>query len=123
MEAGQRGNRSQIAGRRKRALSADPEPGEGQQRERAIRRRQLKALCKRLRQLQGMKLRSQALLLKLGEAKGKYRAAWRLLDIQLPEAAAPAQSGLSFQLNRVRLREARRREGRYLLRTNLSNHR
>jgi len=91
--------------------------------ERAIRRRQLKALCKRLRQLQGMKLRSQALLLKLGEAKGKYRAAWRLLDIQLPDAGAPAaQSEFSFRLNRVRLREARRREGRYLLRTNLRDH-
>src|SRR5260370_39623256 len=87
--------------------------------DRAIRRRQRKALCKRLRQLQGMKLRSQTLLLKLGEAKGKYRAAWRLLDIQLPDAGAPAaQSEFSFRLNRVRVREARRREGRYLLRTN-----
>jgi hypothetical protein len=90
--------------------------------ERAMRRRQLKALCKRLRQLQGMKLRSQALLLKLGEAKGKYRAAWRLLDIQLPEAGAAAKGGLNFGLNRERLRETRRREGRYLLRTNLSEH-
>ena len=51
-----------------------------------MRRRQLKALWKRLGQLQQMKLNARELLLKLGEAKGRYRAAWRLIDIQLPRA-------------------------------------
>jgi len=87
--------------------------------ERAMRRRQLKALWKRLGQLQKMKLTARELLLKLGEAKGRYRTAWRLIDIQLPEPTTKGISSFSFALNRQKLRQVRRREGRYLLRTNL----
>jgi hypothetical protein len=58
--------------------------------ERATRRRQLKALWKRLGQLQQMKLKARELLLKLSEAKGRYRTAWRLIDIQLPEPTKEA---------------------------------
>ena len=43
--------------------------------ERAMRRRQLKALCKRLAQLRRMRLSARQLLLKLGEARG--RTGWR----------------------------------------------
>lgn len=90
--------------------------------ERAIRQRQLRALLKRLKELQAMKFNSsQTLLLKLGAAKGKYRAAWRLIDITLPQSkASSAHVTFSFRLNRQKLREVRRREGRYLLRTNLT---
>jgi len=90
--------------------------------ERAMRHRQLRALIKRLKELQQMKLtNAQALLLKLGAAKGKYPSAWRLIDIVLPEAKTlSANVTFSFRLNRQKLREVRRREGRYLLRTNLS---
>ena len=88
--------------------------------ERGMRRRQLKALWKRLSQLQQMKLKARELLLKLGEAKGRYRAAWRLIDIQLPEPTTEGIASFSFALNRQKLRLVRRREGRYLLRTNLS---
>jgi transposase len=90
--------------------------------ERAMRQRQLRALLKRLKELHEMKFNgSQALLLKLRAAKGKYPAAWRLIDIALPEAkTGPANVSFSFRLNRQKLREVRRREGRYLLRTNLS---
>jgi len=87
--------------------------------ERAIRRRQLKALCKRLGQLRQMTLSARHLLLKLGEARGRFRAAWRLLDLQLPLAQTNGAATFSFRLNRDKLRQARRREGRYLLRTNL----
>jgi hypothetical protein len=95
--------------------------------ERAMRRQQLKGLVKRLKQLQQMKFNdTRQLLLKLGEAKGRYRAAWRLLEVVLPQAAASsaspeskAQPLFSFRLNRKKLQEVRRREGRYLLRTNL----
>jgi len=87
--------------------------------ERAMRRRQLKALWKRLGQLQQMKLTGRNLLLKLGEAKGRYPTAWRLIDFQLPEATTEGMATFSFALNRQKLRQARRREGRYLLRTNL----
>jgi transposase len=85
--------------------------------ERAMRRHQTRALIKRLKQLQQMKLSStQKLLLKLGAAKGRYRAAWRLIDIEIPESPG---SSFSFRLNRQKLSRVRRREGRYLLRTNL----
>ena len=90
--------------------------------ERAMRRRQLRALLKRLQELQAMQFNSSpTLLLKLGAAKGKYPAAWRLIDITLPDSKTDcAQVTFSFRLNRQKLREVRRREGRYLLRTNLS---
>jgi DDE family transposase len=84
--------------------------------ERAMRRRQLKWLWARLNQLSTMTLTRDALLMKLGAAKAKTPAAWRLLDISVAEGA-----GLfSYQLNREKLKQARRREGRYLLRTNLT---
>jgi transposase len=90
--------------------------------ERAMRRRQLRALLKRLKELNEMKFNSsQTLLLKLGAAKGKYPSAWSLKDIVLPESKThSAHVTFSFRLNRQKLREVRRREGRYLLRTNLS---
>ena len=84
-----------------------------------MRRRQLKALWMRLKQLQKMKVTARQLLLKLGEAKGRYPAAWRLVDFQLPEARTEGMATFSFALNRQKLRQVRRREGRYLLRTNL----
>ena len=92
--------------------------------ERAMRQRQLKALWKRLHQLHGMELSARDLLLKLGEARGKYRVAWRLIDLTLPadHAAEKKEASFAFGLNRQKLREIRRREGRYLLRSNLCEH-
>jgi transposase len=87
--------------------------------ERAMRRCQLKALWRRLGQLQQMKLTARELLIKLGEAKGRYRAAWRLMNIQFPKPTTKGIASFSFALNRQKLRIVRRREGRYLLRTNL----
>src|SRR5438132_5598240 len=83
--------------------------------ERAMRRRQLKRLWARLKRLAGMRLKREALLMKLGAARANAPAAWRLIDIKLP----PKGVALSFELNRQKLREVRRPEGRYLLRTNL----
>ena len=82
-----------------------------------MRRRQLKWLWHRLKQLSTMsKLTREALLMKLGAAQSKAPAAWRLLSLEM------AVDGASFGywLNRKKLREVRRREGRYLLRTNLT---
>jgi hypothetical protein len=83
--------------------------------ERSMRRRQLRRLWERLHQLQGMELSRDQLLLKLGAAQHQSPSAWRLVHIDLPEAEEP----LRFSLCRDRLRQVRRREGRYLLRTNL----
>jgi hypothetical protein len=84
--------------------------------ERAMRRRKLKWLWARLNQIAGMKLERQELLMKLGAARAKAPAAWRLLDIDIPEAG----TAFTFVLHRGRLSQIRRREGRYLLRTNLT---
>lgn len=84
--------------------------------ERAIRRKQLKRLWQRLRQLQGMALTRDPLLLKLGAARQRWPAAWRLVQVS-PQPDGP----LVFALNRAKLRQVRRREGRYLLRTNLTD--
>jgi len=83
--------------------------------ERSMRRRQLKRLWKRLQELRGMQLSRDQLLLKLGAAQQQSPSAWRLVHIDIPEADEPWQ----FSLRKDRLREVRRREGRYLLRTNL----
>lgn len=85
--------------------------------ERGMRRRQLKGLWQRLKQLSTMsKLSREALLMKLGAAQNKAPAAWRLVTVEM--AAQGASFG--YWLNRKKLREVRRREGRYLLRTNLT---
>jgi transposase len=86
--------------------------------ERAMRRRQLKKLWKRLHQLQDMKLSRDQLLLKLGAAQEQSPAAWRLVAVQIPDGDRIEAFG--FALRKDKLRTVRRREGRYLLRTNLS---
>jgi len=83
--------------------------------ERAIRRRKLKWLWARLKEIAAMDIDREELLMKLGAARAQARAAWRLIDIQV----APNAARFSFALNRNKLRTVRRREGRYLLRTNL----
>src|SRR6185369_12328341 len=85
--------------------------------EQAMRRRQLKGLCKRLKKLQGMKLKRDALLKKLGAALYNYPAAARLVDTTVPSQ----ESKLTFILRKDKLRQARKREGRYLLRTNITS--
>jgi transposase len=84
--------------------------------ERAMRRRKLKWLWARLKQIAAMeKLSRKEMLMKLGAARANARAAWRLLDVEVAEQGAT----FTFAINRDRLRQVRRREGRYLLRTNL----
>src|ERR1700758_874264 len=85
--------------------------------ERAIRRRQLKWLWGRLKQLAGMKLSREELLMRLGAARKQARTAWRLIAIEV----AADSAALSYRLDRAKLRRARRREGRYLLGTNLTD--
>jgi transposase len=92
--------------------------------ERAMRRRRFKKLWKRLKELQARKLTYKDLLMKLGAAKAEAGLCWGAIETTLPEAPAKAQKSkpvsFSFTLNKVRLRQMRRREGRYLLRSNLT---
>ena len=63
-----------------------------------------------------MKLsRRDQLLMKLGAARQQAPAAWRLVDIQVAKKGAK----FKFALRKNKLREVRRREGHYLLRSNL----
>ena len=84
--------------------------------ERSMRRRQLKWLWARLKQLGTMTLTREDLLMKLGAAKQKTPSAWRLIQIEVAEHHA----AFTYRLKREKLRSVRRREGQYLLRTNLT---
>lgn len=88
--------------------------------ERSIRKRRLKQLWRRLAQLQRQKLTRDELLLKLGAAKTQAGTAYRLVEIQLPSKSEPVTPDtFTYTLRRDKLRQARRREGHYLLRSNL----
>jgi len=84
--------------------------------ERAMRKRQLKWLWKRLRELAAMEVPREEMLMKLGAARARAPTAWRLVDIEMDKDS----SMFIYALNRQKLRRIRRREGRYLLRTNLT---
>jgi hypothetical protein len=83
--------------------------------ERAMRRRQLKWLWARLEQLAAMQVTREELLMKLGAARAKAPTAWRLVEIKVAARGAD----FTYRLDRDKLRRTRRREGRYLLRTDL----
>jgi hypothetical protein len=93
--------------------------GARRDKEQAMRRRRLKKLVKRLHELHQQKLTRDQLLIKLGAARKEAGpAVWRIIDMRLAEtdqAVTPEIFG--FRLN---LREARRREGSYLPRSNLT---
>jgi Transposase DDE domain len=84
--------------------------------ERAMRQRQMKWLWKRLRELATMEIAREEMLMKLGAARSRAPTAWRLVEIEMDKES----SMFIYRLNRQKLRTVRRREGRYLLRTNLT---
>src|SRR6476619_6103065 len=92
------------------------ESAERVSKERAMRKRQLKWLWKRLRELAAMEVPREEMLMKLGAARARAPTAWRLVDIEMDKES----SMFIYALNRQKLRRIRRREGRYLLRTNLT---
>ncbi len=83
--------------------------------ERAMRNRQLKRLWARLKPLSQMRLTRQELLMKLGAARSRYPSGWRLVGVQVHDQ----NPTFTYHLKREKLKEVRRREGGYLLRTNL----
>jgi hypothetical protein len=91
------------------------------QKERAMRQRKLKRLWKRLHDLQRQRLSRDQLLIKLGAAKKEAGKAYALVAIRLPQDDTDLKThGFGFCLRKDKLRQARRREGRYLLRSNLT---
>ena len=89
--------------------------------ERGMRRKRLRRCIERLKALQGQSLTRDQLLMKLGAAKHDAGRAAGLVKVTWPKDA-PGTASLEFSLDRHKLRQVRRREGRYLLRTNLTAH-
>jgi hypothetical protein len=92
------------------------ESGARAHKERGMRRRKLKALWQRLQEIQGQDLTRDQRLEKLGGARDRAGRA----VAGLVTAEVDPEGKLTFRLDRQKLRAVRQREGRYLLRTNLS---
>lgn len=90
--------------------------------ERSMRRRKLKTLWDRLKELRQQKgLKRDELILKVGQAKEKAGRVFSLVEIHYPKPEDPVdEEHFTFQLCKDKLRQVCRREGRYLLRTNLT---
>jgi transposase len=87
--------------------------------ERGMRRKRLRSYVDRLQALQAQRLTRDELLMKLGAARHDAGRAAGLVKVTIPKSAAKT-AGLQFRLDRDKLRQVRAREGRYLLRTNLT---
>ncbi len=87
--------------------------------ERGMRRKRLRRYVDRLQALQSQRLTRDQLLMKLGAAKHEAGRAANLIKVEIPKGSATT-ARLEFRLQRDKLRQVRRREGRYLLRTNLT---
>ena len=88
-----------------------------QRKERGMRRGQLKRLWKRLKEIQAMSFSKKTdMVMKLGAAKQQAPSAWRLVQVEISES----ESSFKFSLRKKKLRQVRQREGRYLLRSNLT---
>ena len=89
--------------------------------ERSMRRRRLKRLWARLKELRAMKdLSRDDLLKKLGVAQSHAGRVASLVEVKEPAEGQPVNpQTFSFTLRKKKLRVQRRREGRYLLRSNL----
>jgi transposase len=85
-----------------------------------MRRRRLKRLWSRLKELQAQKITRDTLLLKIGAAKKEAGRVYSQVNIVLPkEGEAVTAETFTFSLRKDKLRDVRRREGCYLLRSNL----
>jgi len=89
-----------------------------------MRRRRLKRVWARLRALQRQRPTYETLLMKLGAAQQVAGRAASLVQLTLPAPPPKTERGrrvdFMFALDKAKLRQVRRREGRYLLRSNLT---
>ena len=100
------------------------ESGERVCKERAMRRRRMRKLLKRLAALAARPIPYETLLQKIGAAREEAGRDARFVGILLPTLPVNGNSKtpvtFSFGIDRDALRKGRRREGRYLLRSNLT---
>lgn len=95
--------------------------GGRQAKERAIRRRKLARLLRKLRAMRQRPPSRDQLLLRLGAAKTEAGRAFQFVDVQLPKPdEAVTRQTFWFRLDKQKLQQAELRDGHYLLRSNLS---
>ncbi len=88
--------------------------------ERAIRRKRLARLIRKLRAMRRSCPKRDQLLMRVGAAKKEAGRAFGFVKIQLPQAGQEVTGEtFTFQLDKAKLKEAEQRDGHYLLRTNL----
>ena len=94
---------------------------EGRQaKEIAMRRKKLARLLRKLRAMRRSCPKRDQLLMRVGAAKTAVGRAFGFVKINLPKAEqAVTRETFTFQLDKAKLKEAERRDGHYLLRTNL----
>jgi len=94
---------------------------EGRQaKERAMRRKKLARLLRKLRAMQRSGPRRDQLLLRIGAARKEAGSAFGFLQIRLPqESEKVTRKTFQFHLNKGKLKAAETRDGHYLLRSNL----
>jgi transposase len=92
-----------------------------QQKEIAIRRRRLVRLLLKLRAMRHSLPSRDQLLIRIGAAKKEAGSAFGFVKLQLPTKDQPVtRDTFRFQLDKDRLKEAERRDGYYLMRSNLT---
>ncbi|HEY6369907.1 MAG TPA: IS1634 family transposase [Candidatus Sulfotelmatobacter sp.] len=88
--------------------------------ERAMRRKKLVRLLRKLRAMQRSGPRRDQLLLRIGAARKEAGSAFRFLHLQLPrEGEAVTRQSFQFRVDRPKLTAAELQDGHYLLRSNL----
>src|SRR5437763_1213779 len=86
----------------------------------AMRRKKLARLLRKLRAMRRSCPKRDQLLMRVGAAKTDAGRAFGFVKINLPQANQEVtKETFTFQLDKVRLKEAELRDGHYLLRTNL----
>ena len=88
--------------------------------ERAMRRRKLARLLRKLRAMRRSGPRRDQLLLRIGAARKEAGSAFRFLQLHLPrEGAAVTRNNFHFRVDQAKLAAAELQDGYYLLRSNL----
>jgi transposase len=88
--------------------------------ERAMRRKKLARLLRKLRAMQRSGPRRDQLLLRIGAARKEAGSAFRFLHLQLPcEGEAVTRQSFQFRVDRPKLTATELQDGHYLLRSNL----
>jgi hypothetical protein len=88
--------------------------------ERAMRRKKLARLLRKLRAMQRRGPRRDQLLLRIGAARKEAGSAFRFLHLQFPrEGEAVTRHSFQFRVDRPKLAAAELQDGHYLLRSNL----